>query len=127
MNTTKRIILIDDEEVITFGFAQYLREPGIEIDCMNTFNDARQAIATGSYDAAVVDLRLSDSTEPEGLFCVELLRAHQSQCKIIVLTAYGDSLLREQAKARGADLFLEKPIEPQKLMEVLSSFGIYSS
>lgn len=125
MNTTKRILLIDDEEVITFGFSRFLREPGIEIDSANTFDDAKQAIATGHYDAAVIDLRLSDAVEPEGLRCVELLRASSSQCKIIVLTAYGDRSLREQAKARGADLFVEKPLEPDNLKNIFISFGIY--
>ena len=41
MNQNKRILLIDDEEVILFGFKKVLTEPGVEIDCAQTIEEAR--------------------------------------------------------------------------------------
>lgn len=127
MNTSKRILLIDDEEVITFGFTKVLKEPGVEIDCAQTLEEAQQCIANNHYDAAIIDLRLSDSTRMEGFDCVRLLRVCQSECRIILLTAFGDNGTREQAKACGADLFFEKPMGPEAIRDALKTFGIFAN
>lgn len=125
INNGKRILLIDDEEVITFGFSKVLEEPGVEVDCAQTLEEAKDCIAAHQYDAAIVDLRLSNSVEMEGFDCIRLLRSRQSACRIIVMTAYGGNGFKDQAIALGADLFFEKPIEPEKIRESLKTFGVY--
>ncbi|MBN2036118.1 MAG: response regulator [Chitinispirillaceae bacterium] len=125
LNAGKRILLVDDEEVISFGFSKVLEEPGVVVDCAQTLGEAQNCIAAHHYDAAIVDLRLSNSTEMEGFDCIRLLRSRQSECKIIVMTAYGGNGFKDQAIALGADLFLEKPMEPEKIREYLMAFGIY--
>jgi CheY-like chemotaxis protein len=127
MNKDKRILLIDDEEVITFGFSKVLQETGVQIVCAHTLEEAQQCIAAHQYDAAIIDLRLSNSIEIEGFSCIRLLRSCQQNCRIVVLTAYGDKRLREEAKELGVALFFEKPMEPEKIREVLLGFGIYNN
>ena len=127
MSQDKRILLIDDEEVITFGFSKVLHEPGVQIDCAHTLEEAQTYIAAHQYDAAIIDLRLSNSIEIEGFSCIRLLRSCQQHCRIVVLTAYGDKRLREEAKELGVALFFEKPMEPEKIREVLLGFGIYNN
>ncbi|MFH0920216.1 MAG: response regulator [Fibrobacterota bacterium] len=130
VNKGKRILLIDDEEVILFGFSRFLKEPGVEVDCAQTIEEAKKCIDTHQYDAAIIDMRLSNSTEMEGFDCIRYLRSSQnaqSACRILVLTAYGDNRLMEQTKALGVDLFFEKPLEPKKLREALKTLGIYSN
>jgi DNA-binding response OmpR family regulator len=61
----------------------------------------------------------------EGFDLIRLLRSCQSGCKIIVLTAYGGNGFKKQALALGADLFCEKPMEPETVKEFLKTFGIY--
>lgn len=127
MRQNKRILLIDDEEVITFGFTKVLqRKPDIEVDSAQTVEEAIKLINAHQYVAAVVDLRLSNSIEIEGFKCMRLLHSTQSNCRIIVLTACGDDYLREQANMLGADLYFLKPTEPEKIMEVLTEYGIYN-
>ena len=41
MNNGKRILLIEDEEVINFGFSKVLEEPGVEVDCAQSIEEAR--------------------------------------------------------------------------------------
>jgi|WetSurMetagenome_2_1015567.scaffolds.fasta_scaffold210659_2 two-component system, NtrC family, response regulator PilR len=125
MNTTKRILLIDDEDVILFGFSKVLKEPGIELDCAQTLEEAKKCISAHNYDGAIIDLRLSNSARLEGLECVRFLRSSQTGCRIIVLTAYGDNDSWEQAEEWGVDLFLEKPIEPEVIRKTLKTFDIY--
>ncbi|MBN1307865.1 MAG: response regulator [Chitinispirillaceae bacterium] len=125
MKKGKRILVIDDEEVISFGFSMVLKEPGVEVDCAHTVEDARNLIAAHHYDAAIVDLRLSDSTEMEGFECIRLLRSAQGKCRVIVLTAFGDDEVRKKATVLGVDRFYEKPMEPEVLREALSTFNVY--
>jgi DNA-binding response OmpR family regulator len=124
-NKSKRILLVDDEEVILFGFSKVLTEPGVNVDCAKSIEEAKKLISTQSYDAAIVDLRLSNSTKLEGLDCVKLLRDTQDDCRILVLTAYGDNDSWEKSESLGVDLFLEKPIEPHIIRKTFTTFGIY--
>lgn len=127
MEKNKRILLVDDEEVITFGFSMVLKEPGVDVDCVHTLEDAQACISTKNYDAAIVDLRLSNSTDIEGFSCIRLLRNANTACKILVLTAYGGNDFREQTKVLGVDMFFEKPVEPEVLRNVLKKYGIYNN
>ena len=127
MNKNKRILLIDDEEVITFGFSMVLKEPGVELDCANTLEEAQQCINVHLYDAAIIDLRLSNSVQMEGFDCISLLRSRQPACRIIVMTAFGDNGSREKAKELGADLFFEKPMEPETVKDMLKTLGIFDN
>jgi DNA-binding response OmpR family regulator len=127
MGKNKRILLIDDEEVITFGFSMVLKEPGIELDCANTFEEAQRCINAHLYDAAIIDLRLSNSVQMEGFDCIRLLRSRQAGCRIIVMTAFGDNGSREKAKELGADFFLEKPMEPETVKDMLKTLGIFDN
>jgi ActR/RegA family two-component response regulator len=126
MKKNKRILLIDDEEVILFGFSKVLQEPGVAIDCARTLEETRACIKTHEYDAAIVDMRLSNSTEMEGVDCIRLLRTSQNECRIFVLTAYGDNYVRDKVEALGVEMFLEKPIEPEIIKKTLKTFEVYN-
>jgi len=125
MENQKRILLIDDEEVIGFGFTKVLKDPGVELDYAQSAEEAMSFLSRYAYDAAIVDLRLSNSTKLEGFDCVSYLRLNQKKCRIIVLTAYGDNVTWEKSENLGVDLFLEKPIEPGIIRKTLKTFGIY--
>jgi DNA-binding response OmpR family regulator len=127
MKNEKRILLIDDEEVMHFGFTKVLQEPGVVLDSALTFEEAKKCITTRLYDAAIVDLRLSNSTHMEGFDCIRLLRSLQNRCRILMMTAYGDNYSRARAETLGVDLFLEKPIEPYSVRDILKRFGIYKN
>jgi DNA-binding response OmpR family regulator len=125
MNKGKRILLIDDEEVITFGFSRVLASPEVTVDIAHTVKDSEELMATNDYSAAIIDLRLSKSAAMEGLSLIATMKAEQKNCKLIILTAYGEEGIKQQALTAGADLFFEKPVEPGRIREILRSFGIY--
>lgn len=126
MNTGKRILLIDDEEAVTFGFSKVLEGPGVDVDCAHTLEEVKASIAAHRYNAAVVDLRLSNSLEMEGLECIRLLHSEQHECKILVLTAFGDDGFREEAEVLGIDFYFEKPVGPEYIRDALEKLGIYT-
>jgi DNA-binding response OmpR family regulator len=120
----KKILLIDDEEVILFGFRQVLTEPWLQVDTASTVDEAKSLLDKNVYSTAIVDVRLSNSTAMEGLDLVPYLKKMQKNCRIIVLTAYGDETIRRKAFNFGADIFLEKPVDPEVLKKNLTALGI---
>jgi DNA-binding NtrC family response regulator len=120
----KKILLIDDEEVILFGFKHVLMEPWLQVDTASTADEAKSLSEKNVYSAAIVDMRLSNSTAMEGMDLVSYLKTMQKNCRIIVLTAYGDETIRRKAFHFGADLFLEKPVDPETLKKNLAALGI---
>jgi DNA-binding response OmpR family regulator len=120
----KRILLVDDEEVILFGYKQVLSEPWLVVDTAETVNKAKMLAQTNSYAAAILDLRLSNSIALEGLELIPYMKYVQKGCRIIVMTAYGDEATKRKALDLGADLFLEKPVDPEDIKKTLISMGI---
>jgi DNA-binding NtrC family response regulator len=124
-HTIKKILLIDDEEAVLFGYRRVLSEPWLQVDTACSAQEAKQLVEKNAYGAAIVDVRLSNSTELEGIALIPFIKKHQQECKVVVLTAYGDETIRAKAFASGALLFLEKPVGPEELKKELTSIGLY--
>jgi DNA-binding response OmpR family regulator len=122
--TINKILLIDDEEVILFGFKQVLSGPALQVDTASTVEEAKSLAGKNTYAAAIVDLRLSNSTALEGLELVRTIKSIRKNCRVIVLTAYGDDDVKRRAFEAGADLFLEKPVNPNTIKKNLKDMGI---
>jgi DNA-binding NtrC family response regulator len=120
----KRILIVDDEEVTLFGYKQVLSEPWLVVDTAETADAAKLLLEAGRYSAVILDLRLSNSTALEGLDLIPLVKIAQKDCRIIVITAYGDEAIKRATMESGADLFLEKPVDPENIKEMLADLGI---
>jgi ActR/RegA family two-component response regulator len=120
----KRILIVDDEEVILFGYKQVLSEPWLFVDTAETVAVAQMLLRTNIYAAVILDLRLSNSISLEGLDLIPFIKNAQKDCRIIVVTAYGDEAIKRKVIDSGADQFLEKPVEPADITKTLMSMGI---
>jgi DNA-binding NtrC family response regulator len=70
-----------------------------------------------SFDAVIVDYRMPLMNGIEFLNHVK----HKAGCPVIMLTGYGSSQVRREAKLAGAAAFAEKPIDPRFLQELIES------
>lgn len=122
--TINKVLLIDDEEVILFGFQQVLSDQTLLVDTASTVRDATGLIEQTAYQAAVVDLRLTNSMALEGLLLVHRIKKNNKNCCVIVLTAYSDDDVKRRAFEAGADFFMEKPVTPETIKKILSEMGI---
>jgi DNA-binding response OmpR family regulator len=122
MNTVKkRILLVDDEEALIFGFAKYLKSDDMDIDTAQTLKEARNLIQTNKYNIIVADLRLGNSIMMEGLEIIRFTKEKLPSCLLIVLTAYGEKDTKEKVHALGADFYFEKPVSPKNIKEVIDT------
>jgi DNA-binding NarL/FixJ family response regulator len=67
-------------------------------------------------DVVIVDLCMP---APDGIACIDALRAHHPSTTVIALSALDDPRAATQALDRGASAFVRKDIDPRDLVAVL--------
>ena len=119
-----RLLIVDDEESISFAMARYFRSRNFEVDAARELEEAQALIANYRYDAVIADLRLTGVHGAEGLDIVSLVRERCPWTRTILLTAYMSEDLDAEAKARGVDLVIRKPQSlPDLAQTVLNLLG----
>jgi two-component system nitrogen regulation response regulator NtrX len=114
------ILIVDDDEAITQQLFWTLSD---DYDVI-TANDMQSAVRRARiYEPAVsiLDLHLPPAVDsPEvGLRIVEYLKAHLPGSKILIMTSASGSETRNACYAVGADDFLDKPFDTEKLLAMM--------
>ncbi|MDQ2921095.1 MAG: response regulator [Acidobacteriota bacterium] len=112
-----RILIVDNDEAITKQLFWTLSE---DYDVV-TANDMQTAVRRVTiYEPAVsiLDLHLPPEVDsPEvGLRLLEYIKSHFPESKVLVMTSASGIETRKACYAVGADEFLDKPFETEKLL-----------
>ncbi len=110
----KIILLIDNDKEVVHTFARILERCGYATDVAKTGREALQKTLSKSYDAALIDVELSDIDGTELL--LKLNNTCPKMVKIIITAKLDCS---SKATDNGADAFLIKPTHPIHLLELL--------
>lgn len=115
-----RIMIVDDDEAITQQLFWTLSD---DYDVV-TANDLPSAVRRATiYEPAVsiLDLHLPPESEsPEvGLQILEYLKTHLPDSKVVVITSANGMDTRNTCYAVGADEFLDKPFDTEKLLATM--------
>jgi CheY-like chemotaxis protein len=114
----KRILLVDDEEIILADLAHTLRRHGYEIaGTALSGPDAISAAASLSPDVVLMDIRLQGNMD--GLEAATRIR-ETNDVPIIFVTANASAL--NLADFRGLHAVILKPFAPHQLRHALKSF-----
>lgn len=108
-----KILLVDDQDALVELISEHFTERGFLVDAVGTLEEAREALASASYDLLVLDLALPDG---DGKELLERMSAQDlDMLPTIVMSAY-DSLPERLASLNGgADDFLPKPFSFDEL------------
>lgn len=107
-----RILLAEDDTVLSDGLSRSLRHAGYAVDCVFTGLDADAALATQTYDLLILDLGLPKLS---GLDVLRKLRARNSRLPVLILTAADSVEQRVRGLDLGADDFMSKPFALSEL------------
>lgn len=108
-----RLLIVEDETRIAELIQEALTRVGFAVDTVQLCTDARAALETTSYDAAIVDLGLPDG---DGLSLLGELRANRNPTPLLVLTARDAVEDRVRGLDAGADDYLVKPFAMAELI-----------
>src|SRR3979411_2349621 len=113
-----RILAADDQQHVLAAIDLLLRPQGYEVETARSPALVREALATGSYDALLIDLNYTRDTTSgrEGLDLLSEVVAMDSTTPVIVMTAGANIDLAGGAMRRGARAVIQKPWENEQLL-----------
>jgi two-component system sensor histidine kinase/response regulator len=122
----KRILLVEDNQINTEVAALLLRDKGFEVDTAENGLRALERFSKsepGYYDAILMDIRMPLM---DGLTAANNIRhlsnadAHTVPIIAMTANAFDDDI--EKSKAAGMNAHLAKPVDPQRLYQLLYDF-----
>jgi DNA-binding response OmpR family regulator len=116
-----RLLIVDDEAAIRFALSDYFRECGWEVDAAAEKEEAEALLAHTEYAVVIADLRLTGIYGIEGLDIIQWSRHLRPETRVVLLTGNGTPEIEAEARRRGADAFLHKPLPLPELERVVAS------
>ncbi|MFZ0705698.1 MAG: sigma-54 dependent transcriptional regulator [Candidatus Korobacteraceae bacterium] len=116
--TTERVLIVEDEENERSGLAELIRAWGFDTETAVDGLDALDKLAATTPGIVVTDLKMP---RMDGMQLLERLAAQPQQVAVILLTAQGSVEAAVSAMKRGAFDFIEKPVNPTRLRNILQN------
>src|SRR2546426_4189838 len=120
MNKTKakdiRVLVIDDEPMITDGLRQHLVDEGYAVDTASSGSEAIDLFDAGAHHLVICDLQLPDM---DGLTLLRHMKGARPTTEVIVVTGYGSVQRAVDATKAGAFYFVEKPFDFEELQPLV--------
>ena len=121
--TAQRILIIDDEAAIRESLETLLELEGYTIEVAVNGEAGLERIEENSYDLVLLDLALPGKS---GLEILPLIRERHPSLPVIMITAYGKVENVVDAIRSGAQNFVQKPWDNEKLLaDIRSAIGLY--
>lgn len=115
-----RALIVDDETELRKTVASILHEcfDKLKIEIANASNGAEaiEAIRSQDYDLVLMDVRMP---EVDGLTALAEIKKHDPRTFVVIMTAHSNLQDAVEAIKAGAYDYLEKPVQPQKLKELV--------
>jgi DNA-binding NtrC family response regulator len=115
--TTKHLLLVEDEEPLRAALAERLTEHGFEVEQVDTGERAIEQLAEFAYDIIITDLRLPGL---DGTRVIEAALLRYPDIVGIIVTGYGTVKDAVEAIKRGATDFVTKPFQFDELLHALN-------
>jgi CheY-like chemotaxis protein len=115
----KRILVVDDDEMVLMALEELLKPEGYEVQTVPSGKEALQKLDQGGYDLLMLDVIMP---EMDGYELCKRIR-EKEKCKetpVVFLTAKSRDEDRAKGLEAGANLYLSKPISPDKLLGIVS-------
>ncbi len=113
-----RILLMEDDEMLSGLLARVLRTDGYAVDVFDTAAELPPAPKLAGYDVVLSDIHLAGGTS--GLDVLRQVRNATTELPVILMTAFADIEGAMNAVGLGAYDYLAKPIEPTDLRRMVA-------
>ncbi|MFO1173060.1 MAG: response regulator [Hyphomicrobiaceae bacterium] len=114
--TNKRIQIVDDDPADAKQLQSILTTSGYEVQVTSDCEAFLAALATLDATLVILDLRMPGMG---GLEVLKRLASARSDIPVIMVSGRGDVRSAVKAIKAGAADFLEKPVDPEELVEVV--------
>ncbi|MFH2012430.1 MAG: response regulator [Pseudomonadota bacterium] len=111
---TIRLLLVDDEEDFRTTLASRLRKRNIDVTDVGSGNEAIELTEKGSFDVAVVDIKMPGM---DGIETLRQLKKIDPLVEVILLTGHGSIEAGIDGMRLGAYDYLMKPYNVKDLLQ----------
>mgnify|MGYP003334262514 FL=1 len=115
-----RVLVVEDNVVNQFVATEVLGELGLQVEIAGSGREAISMVRTSAFDLVLMDVQMP---EMDGLATTRALRSlpEGKAIPIIAMTASALEEDSERCLAAGMDAFLSKPIDEERLIEVVTT------
>ena len=116
----KKILIIDDDPRNIFALSATLRAKSFDCLSCTSAEEAIQLLKTDEpIDAVLIDMMMP---EMDGYEAIPLIKEIESRAEVPVISVTAQAMVgdREKCISAGADDYISKPIDVDKLLQVLS-------
>jgi DNA-binding NtrC family response regulator len=113
---TATILIVDDEETARTFVSEALRDAGYETFQAGDLAQARKTLDAGQADIVLLDVNLPDGS---GLTLLDRIGRENPSPLVIMITAYGEVEIAVEAMKKGAQDFLQKPLDFERLLQAV--------
>lgn len=103
-----QLVIVDDDAVLAERMGKALERRGFAVTVITSVTDALSWMADQQPDFALIDLRLADGS---GLDIVQKIKDDAPECRVVMMTAYGNIATAVAAVKAGAVDYLTKPAD----------------
>lgn len=116
MSEPKKLLIVDDEETLTFTLYQaFIKAPfECEVVTASSGEEALGRIENASFDLVITDLAMPGI---DGLELLNNIKLQSPKTRVIIITGFGSDEREEKAYEMGADQYIEKPFDIHELRE----------
>jgi len=108
MDTSLKLLVIDDEELMLSLFEAVMAERGHVIATAHSGIEGLEMARTGQFDVVISDIKMPDMT---GIQVLEKIRQESEDIGVVLITGYASLNTAIDALRLGADAYLFKPFE----------------
>jgi DNA-binding NtrC family response regulator len=118
----KKVLVIDDEQIVLDSVSQILIDENYEVDVSLSGREGLDWAIERPYDIILTDIRMPDIG---GMRVLRDIKRVKSSLPVVIITGYATTKSAVQAMKLGAADYIEKPFEPEQLLEsVARALGI---
>ena len=117
MTGGKRILVVDDEPVVTGSCRRALTSAGHQVEIAESGREGLNRALSQRFDVVVTDLRMPDL---DGMDLVRSLRKNAPQTAIVIITGHGTIPSAVTATSLGVSEYIEKPFTPGEIVNAVN-------
>jgi signal transduction histidine kinase len=123
MDKQKHIMVVEDESNLSTSLYFILASAKYQVSLASNGKNAFAMIQSSALNQNPVDLLITDVIMPEmdGEQLLALLRKHRIHIPALIMTGYGDKELAVRLLRLGCNDFLDKPFEPEIILQRVES------
>jgi len=118
MIENKRLLIIDDEDIVLKSCQRILRDSGYHIDTASNGEEGLAVLETNDYDLVVTDLMMPGMS---GMDVLKIIKEKKIDVTVVIFTGYATAETAREALKTGAFDYIPKPFTPEEFRDVVNN------